>query len=153
MLKMALVAGAVVGLEIGTVGMTMMISGGPKKIIADVPAAPTTAPAPKEVEVKLVEARLPNSQGGGRLYLYDLQVVTTTEETNKAKVTELFAEKEASIRDRIRTIIARSDPKTFSEPGLETLRRQIAYELEQAVGKDLIKEVLIPKCTPIRGEW
>jgi len=153
MIKMAIVAGAVVILEIGTVGITMTMSGGPKHVIAEPLPAPVATVQPKEVEVKLIDARLPNSQAGGRLYLYDLQGVTTTDETNKTTVTELFTEREASIRDRIRTIIASSDPKTFAEPGLETLRRQIAYQLEQAIGKDLIKEVLIPKCTPIRGEW
>ena len=79
-------------------------------------------------------------------------VVAATPEKNKAKLTDLFTEKEAQIRDRIRTIVASSDPKALGEPGLETLRRQIAYQLEQDLGKDLIKEILIPKCTPHRAE-
>jgi flagellar basal body-associated protein FliL len=152
MAKMAVMAAVVVLLEGGTVGLTMMMAGGPKRAIAEVP---TTAPAPaaeKDVEIKVLDTRLPNNTSG-RLYLYDIQVVITTAEKNKAKVTDLFAEKDAEIRDRIRAIIASSDAKSLSEPGLETLRRQIAYQLEQDVGKDLIKEVLLPKCTPQRAEY
>ena len=66
---------------------------------------------------------------------------------------ELLKERSAEIKDKIRTIIASSDRKSLSEPGLETLRRQIMYQLEQDLGKDLIKDLLIPKCTPYRAEF
>jgi len=148
---MIIMAAVVLGLEGGTVGLTMMMAGGPKRVIADVPTSQPVKVVEKDVELKLIDAKLPNALGG-RLYLYDLQVVATTAEKNKTKVSELFTEKEAQIKDRIRTIIASSDPKALSEPGLETLRRQIAYQLEQDLGKDLIKEVFLPKCTPIRAE-
>ena len=42
-------------------------------------------------------------------------------------------DREALIQDRIRTIIAQSDPEKLgggSEPGLETLRRQVKYQLD-----------------------
>ncbi|MCL2646552.1 MAG: hypothetical protein FWD61_06045 [Phycisphaerales bacterium] len=154
MLKMTLMAAIVLALEGGTVGITMMASGGPKKVTAESLPAATTKPASKDVEIELLDAHLPNRlSGGGSLYIYDLQVVTTAEKSNETKLTELCKERKASIQDRIRTIVASADPKTLSEPGLETLRRQIAYQVEEAVGKELIKEVLIPKCTPMRGDY
>ena len=60
------------------------------------------------------------------------------------------------IRDRIRTIIAESDPDKLgggTEPGLETLRRQIKYQLDEIVGEGLIDEVLVPKCIPFRTDY
>lgn len=150
-MKLGVVAAAVVVIEIATVGITMKLSSGPKPVLAEVPATTTKAPVEKDVEVKLIDAKLPNQQSG-KLYLYDMQVVAKVSEKNKDKVTDLLAERESEIRDQLRTIIASSDPKSLGEPGLETVRRQISYQLEQDMGKDLIKEVLIPKCTPFRGD-
>ena len=146
-----LVAGIVVLMEAATVGLTMMMSGGPRRAAADPPTSAPAQAVEKDTEVKLIEAKLPNSKG--RLYLYDLQVFAKVGEKNKDKVTELFNDREAEIKDHIRTIIAGFDQQSLSEPGLETLRRQIAYQLDQDIGKDLVKEVLIPKCTPIRADY
>jgi flagellar basal body-associated protein FliL len=150
-MKMIVAAAVVVLLEAGTVAVTVKLSSGPRPVIAETPATAMAAAVDKDAEVKLVEAKLYNSQSG-KLWLYDLQVVAKVSEKNKEKVSELFAEHESEIRDRIRTIVASSDPKSLAEPGLETIRRQIAYQLEQDIGKELVKEVLIPKCTPIRAE-
>lgn len=150
-MKAIIVAVAIVALEGATVGVTMMMAGGPKRVVADTPA---TAPAEvheKDAEVKLVEAKLPNAKHGpNRLYLYDLSVVAKVSEKEKEKAKGLFEERDAEIKDRIRTIIASSLPEALAEPGLETLRRQIKYQLEHDIGKDIIKELLIPKCTPMR---
>lgn len=150
--KTVLVAGIVVIVEVLTVVLTMMMAGGPRRATAEVPQAAATQEVEKDVEVKLVDTKLPNSQKGV-LYLYDLSVVAKVAEKNKDKVTELLAARDAQIHDRIRAIVASTDPKALTEPGLETLRRQIAYQLEQDMGKELVKEVLIPKCTPIRMEY
>lgn len=143
----------VVLLEGATIGGTMMVSGGPKRAQAiDVPTTAPQAVVEKDVEVPIIEAKLPNAQRG-KLYLYDLQVVAKVSEKNKVSVTELLNERASEIKDRIRTIVASSDPNSLSEPGLETLRRQINYQLEQDLGRDMIKELLIPKCTPFRAEF
>ena len=149
MVKMGIVAAVVLVLEGATVAGTMMLSSGPKKVVAEVPVK-AVEPEQKDVEVDLVKDRLPNNVGG-RLCMYDLQIVAKVNEKDKVKATELFAERDAETRDHVRTIIASSDPKSLNEPGLETLRRQIAYQLAQDLGKDgkdLVKEILIPQCTP-----
>jgi flagellar basal body-associated protein FliL len=154
-LKMGIAAAAVLALEVATVVVTMKMAGGPRKATAEPPAPHKVEVVERDAEVKLVEARLPNSSGG-RLFLYDLQVVAKVSEKNKTRVAELFAERDAEIRDQIRTIVASADPKTLAEPGLEILKRQIAYQLEQDLGKDgkdLLKEILIPKCTQIQVQF
>jgi flagellar basal body-associated protein FliL len=150
--KTVIVAAVVVLLEVATVGVTMMMAGGPRRAVAETPTTAKAEAAEKDVEVKIIDAKLPNAQGG-RLYLYDLQVVAKIGEKSKDKTAELLTEREAQIKDHIRTIIAGFKPESLTEPGLETLRRQIAYQLEQDLGKDLVKEVLIPKCTPFRAEY
>jgi len=155
MMKMIIVAVVVLVLEGGTVGVTMMLSAGPKKVMAEQPATAPAEAVEHDVEVKLIDARLPNSVGG-REYLYILSIAAKVDEKNKVKATELLAERESETKDRIRTIIASSDPKSLAEPGLETLKRQIAYQLDEILGQDgkgLIKEVLIPQCTPQRAEY
>ena len=150
-MKMMIAAAVVVLLEVGTVFVTVKLSSGPKQVMAEQPSTSTAAAVEKDAEVKLFADKLYNQQSG-KLWLYDMQVVAKVSEKNKEKVTGLLADHDSEVRDRIRTIIASSDPKSLQEPGLETLRRQIAYQLEQDIGKELIKEVLIPKCTPIRAE-
>lgn len=154
-MKMIMVGAVVVILEVATVGVTWMMSAGPKR--AHAVEVPTSAPAEvveKSVEIPLFTPpmKLPNAQSG-RLYLYDIELVAVVEEKNKHKMEEMLKEKKAAVLDRIRTIVASSDPKSLSEPGLETLRRQIGYQLEQDLGHDLVKELLIPKCTPFRAEF
>jgi flagellar basal body-associated protein FliL len=145
-MKMAIAAVVVLALEGGTIGVTMKMAGGPQKVTAEVPVA--TQPAERDAEIELIDAKLPNGVSG-RLYVYDLAVVIKVAEKKKPDVTNLCNERKAEIRDQVRTIIASSDPKSLAEPGLETIKRQIGYQLEQDIGKDLIKEVLIPKCTAI----
>ena len=73
-LKMIVAAVVVVVLEVGTVGVTMKLSSGPKPTMAE-SVTTTTAPAPKkDVEVKVIEASLPNNKTG-KLWRYDFAVV------------------------------------------------------------------------------
>jgi flagellar basal body-associated protein FliL len=143
---------AVVLLEGGTVGVMMMASGGPKRVLAEVPATQPKDVVDKDTEMPIIDAKLPNSSGG-HLYMYDIQIVAKVNEKNKARLSEVLTEHAAEVRDKIRTIIASTEKRTLDEPGLETLRRQISYQLEQDVGPDVIKELLIPKCTPFRAEF
>ncbi|MGC4031611.1 MAG: hypothetical protein QM754_07740 [Tepidisphaeraceae bacterium] len=62
----------------------------------------------------------------------------------------------ALIKDRVRTIIAQSDPEKLgggAEPGLETLRRQVRFVLEQIVGDGIIEDVLVPRCIGFRTDY
>ena len=86
--------------------------------MSEVPATAPKEAIEKDAEVKLVDARLPNSVGG-RVFSYDLQVVAKVGEKNKAKVAELFQEKDAGPRSNPRYCRWGSDPASLAEPGLE----------------------------------
>jgi flagellar basal body-associated protein FliL len=71
-------------------------------------------------------------------------------------VKKIITDRDALIKDRVRTIIAQSDPDKLgggSEPGLETLRRQVKYQLDTIIGDGLIDEVLVPRCIPFRTDY
>jgi flagellar basal body-associated protein FliL len=109
----------------------------------------------KTVEVPVVEMRSPNRQNG-HTYFYDVTIVAVTKAEFEAKVKQTVTDRGALIRDRIRTIIAQSDPEKLgggSEPGLETLRRQVKYQLDEIVGEGMIDEVLVPRCIPFRTDF
>jgi flagellar basal body-associated protein FliL len=104
----------------------------------------------KRVELAVVDFRAPNKQAG-RIFLYDVTIVVQIRAEAEEKTKAILTERAALIKDRIRTIIAQSDPEKLgggSEPGLETLRRQVKYQLDEIVGEGIIDEVLVPRCIP-----
>jgi flagellar basal body-associated protein FliL len=107
------------------------------------------------VEIQLLDSRFPNKQNG-RTFLYDIQIFLSCKKETGDKVKSIIADHNALIEDRVRTIIAQSDPDKLgggSEPGLETLRRQVKYQLDEIVGDGLIDDVLIPRCIPFRTDY
>jgi flagellar basal body-associated protein FliL len=142
-----------------------VIAGGPKTASAvelaadtssgkgDGKAGPVDNKAP--VELQLVDFRAPNKTSG-RTFLYDVNIVVTTKTATSDKVKDLISSRDALIKDRVRTIIATLDPEKLgggSEPGLETLRRQVKYQLDQILGDGLIDDVLVPRCIPFRTDY
>lgn len=114
-----------------------------------------SASGKEEVEVPVVDFRAVNKRSG-RTFLYDVSIYLTTQASNADRVKNTISNSDALIKDRVRTIIAESDPDKLgggSEPGLETLRRQVKYQLDQIVGDGLIDEVLVPRCTPFRTDY
>ncbi|MBA3273477.1 MAG: hypothetical protein H0T11_06345 [Chthoniobacterales bacterium] len=109
----------------------------------------------KTLELKVLDFRAPNKQSG-RTFLYDVSIYAVTKSEFETQVTSTITDRTALITDRVRTIIAQSDPEKLgggSEPGLETLRRQVKYQLDEIVGEGMISEVLIPRCIPFRTDY
>ena len=107
------------------------------------------------VEVPVVDLRAPNKQSG-RTFLYDVSIYAVTPAANQDKLKDLISSRDALIKDRLRTIIAEMDPDKLgggSEPGLETLRRQVKFQLDQILGDGLVTEVLVPRCMPFRTDY
>jgi flagellar basal body-associated protein FliL len=111
--------------------------------------------AKKCVELQIVDFRAPNKQSG-RTFLYDVSIYAVVKAEFADRVKQTITDDEALIKDRIRTIIAQSDPEKLgggSEPGLETLRRQVKYQLDEIVGEGMVDEVLVPRCIPFRTDY
>jgi flagellar basal body-associated protein FliL len=107
------------------------------------------------VEVNVVDFKAPNAQNGRR-FIYDTTVFVTIKSDFEQKVKDKIKASDALIKDRMRTIIAQMDPEKLgggSEPGLETLRRQIKTQLEIIIGDGMIDEVLVPRCIPFRADF
>ena len=99
--------------------------------------------------------RAPNKVSS-KTFLYDLEICALTKGEHKDTVETTIKEKKPLIQDRVRTIIAQSDPEKLgggSEPGLETLRRQVKYQLDEILGEGMIEEVLVTKCIPFRTDY
>jgi flagellar basal body-associated protein FliL len=106
-------------------------------------------------EINLVDFKALNKLGG-HSFLYDVSIDVTTKAEFEDRVKENIKENDALIKDRVRTIIAELDPEKLggaSEPGLETLKRQIKFQLDQMWGDGLVDEVLVSRCIPIRTDY
>jgi flagellar basal body-associated protein FliL len=115
----------------------------------------TTDDKAQPVELAVIDFRSPNKVSG-RTYLYDVSIYVSVKPGDADRVKQMIADRGALIQDRIRTIIAQSDPDKLgggSEPGLETLRRQVKFQLDDVLGSGLIQEVLVPKCIPFRADF
>jgi flagellar basal body-associated protein FliL len=109
----------------------------------------------KPVVVKVTEFKAPNKKSGNGL-LFDLKICVVTKAEYEKRIEDAIADKEPLIQDRIRTIIAQSDPDKLSggsEPGLETFRRQVKYQLDEIIGDGMIDEVLVPRMIPFRTDY
>jgi flagellar basal body-associated protein FliL len=114
-----------------------------------------TPNAKSTVEIQVVDFRAPNKMSG-RTFLYDVSIFLVTKSEFADKVKDTISSRDALIKDRIRTIIAQSDPDKLgggSEPGLETLRRQVKYQLDEIIGDGMVDEVLVPRCIPFRTDY
>jgi flagellar basal body-associated protein FliL len=134
------------GAEVVGVGSTTQPSG---------EAGGASATESKTAEVPVVDFRAPNKQSG-RLFIYDVSIYAVVKSDAADRVKQIVTDQDALIKDRVRTIIAESDPDKLgggSEPGLETLRRQIKFQLDQIVGDGMIDEVLVPRCMPFRADF
>jgi flagellar basal body-associated protein FliL len=117
--------------------------------------APAENDPKRTVEIPVADFRAINRRNG-HTFLYDVSVVAIAKFQNAETVKKIVAERVNLIRDRISTIIAESDPEKLNggtEPGRETLKRQVKYQLDILVGEGLIEEVVVPKCIPFRADY
>ncbi|MEM1011344.1 MAG: hypothetical protein AAGI46_03880 [Planctomycetota bacterium] len=107
------------------------------------------------VEVPVDSFRAQN-QLDGRTYLYDVDITVLVKPDVAEEVQATLAASTSLVRDRMTRIVRSIDPQKLNgsaEPGLETLRRQVKYQLDLIVGDGLIEEVLVPRCIPYRTSY
>ena len=165
--KTPVLLGAVMVLEAAVLigGFKMLGGGGPQQaagaeFISEDPGPGAKGsgrggPKKKSAELLVLDFKAPNKVNG-RTFLYDVSIYVVVKARDEQAVKDTLKEREALIKDRVRTIIAQSDPEKLvggAEPGLETLRRQVKYQLDTIVGEGMIDEVLVPKCIPFRTDY
>ena len=102
------------------------------------------------IERQILRFRGPNCKTG-RLVLYDIEITVECDKEDAAAVESIRKQRDAYLRDRLRTIVARADPQYFEEEELQTLKRQIRAVFDEVFGEDKIQRILIPDCTPFRA--
>lgn len=109
----------------------------------------------KVVELPLLEFRATNKMSGKTL-IFDVKMSVNVRAEHEEAVKKSIADRKGLISDRVRTIIAQSDPDKLNgstEPGLETLRRQVRYQLDQILDREgMVEEVLVPGWLPFRAD-
>lgn len=115
----------------------------------DTPLMVTTAPFEESKEFKVAHVRVQNANGA-RAILYSVGVSIRVHHDNELMIEDFLSNRSATIDDAISRIIRSADDGTLSEAGLETLKRQIRFELSSLLGDDtVIEQVLIPEFTPL----
>ena len=110
----------------------------------------TTAPFEESKELEVARVRVQNANGA-RTTLYSVAISIRVHHDDEGMVADFLKNREATINDSMSRIIRSAEEKHLSEPGLETLKRQIHFELNTLLGGEgsLIEHVLIPEFTPL----
>lgn len=110
---------------------------------------PTTQAWSETQEFDVANLRVLN-RNGPRAMLYNVRIVITVHYSKKDKIEEFLNSRKSTIEDSISQVLRSAEEKYMAEPGLETLRRQLRYELNTLLKDDtLIEQVLIPEFTPL----
>lgn len=110
----------------------------------------TTQPFGESKEIEIAKVRVQNTNGA-RPMLYSVTINVQVPSAKESLITEDFLKnRKAAVTDAISRIIRSADGKHLSEPGLETLKRKVKFELGSLLCDDkVIEEVLIPEFTPM----
>lgn len=148
-LTLAIVGGAML-LEGAAIFAGMKMFGHePDPTVGMEPLAPTTKPWEESLEMPVVSVRVPNSNGA-RTMLYSVKVAARVHSKERDEVKEFLERRKSTIEDVISRVIRSAEEKHLAEPGLETLKRQVRFELNTLIGDEhKIEQVLIPECMPI----
>lgn len=114
---------------------------------------PHKAEAIEAVEIELLSKfRVPNDKSG-TLFIYDLDVYVKAPKSKSEAIEKIVSERKGELSDRIARIVRGNDAAVLNEADLKTLRMQIRNSLsELADDPEILSEVLIPRCVPMRAE-
>lgn len=105
------------------------------------------------VEIELLNKfRVPNDKSGA-LFIYDLDLYVKVARAKQPAIEALVNSRKGELSDRVARIIRGNDAAVLNEADLKTLRTQIRNTLGDLAGDpEIIQEVLIPRCVPMRTE-
>lgn len=157
-MKLMLMLGGVLLLEVVTVMVAFSMAGGPKPVSADhADAHKMVDDSNNEAEELVIEDRFANSRRGD-VYLYDTQIFVVVRKKHQEKVKSDLKTMAAQVHTDILTIFRRADPSFMHEDELQTLSRQIKSALDSRLGRDgegqpIVQRVLITRCTEYRVDF
>lgn len=149
----AIVAGLMLTEGVGIFLIMKMVSPAPQ--VARAADEMGTADDPlglnNRVEIVLCDISAFNRKEG-RLFVYNATISVLVDADDQDKIARFVEVREQSIKDRIQVIFRSADPKDLGDPGLESIKRQLVFELNNLLGgKELIRDVLIPKLLQSRA--
>jgi flagellar basal body-associated protein FliL len=157
-MTLALVVGIAVVEGIGFYAATKLLGGGPQAAYGEegqdhVLDGEDSGLLPSSAEIELLSKfKVPNDKRG-RLYIYDFDITLKVPGQREAEVAQLVTERKGEISDRVARLVRAADPALLHEPELKTLRMQIQHAVgEIADDQDIVIEVLIPRCVPLRSD-
>lgn len=104
------------------------------------------------VEMVIADLEAPHIKTG-KAFIYDIRIAVRIRPEGKEAVEKLLASHKEMLMDRLNRIIRAAEPAQLEEDGLEVIRRQMKYELDQALGDEtIIEEVLLPRFIKMRAD-
>lgn len=132
---------------VAIIGAMKMLAPKPAEVSAiEVEHPAEEAEGQKIVEVKVLEARMPNNKTGVT-YVYNTEVYVQVRSKNEEKVSEEVEQFQNEIKSDITAIWRTAEPQYFQEPKLESLTRKVYALLNERFGID--KEKSEPVITKV----
>jgi flagellar basal body-associated protein FliL len=121
---------------VGIVGAMKMLGGNPAEVSAvDVVHPEEAAEGEEIVEVRVLEAKMPNNKSGVA-YLYNTEVYVQVKSKHAEDVEAEVEQFQNEIKSDITAIWRTAEPQYFQEPKLETLTRKVYALLNERFGTD-----------------
>lgn len=154
--KTIIIVLAMLVVEAGVLIGALSMFGGPSKAAAD---DGVVEPSPDEllVEIPVVHEKFNNS-ATGRVWLWDTEVLVQVREKDQAGIEDVLARRQAEIRTGISALVASAQHGYFTEPGRQTLTRQLTDYLREVFKQrgeteSRVVMVLVPKCVGMPADF
>lgn len=118
---------------------------------AELTEDPTQLLEKMDAELPLVDCDAINRKSGQSIVVHiALSVRVAAEDQERAA--KLIGKRQSTTKDRVQMILRSADPQHLNEPNLDTIKRQVKFELDKVLGdEELIREVLITQILQSRS--
>ena len=150
-------------LTLGIVGAIMLLEGVGifvmVRMTRETPASEAGEPAqnPAELldqmdaELALVECDAINRKSGQSIVVH-ISISVRVTAGDQEHAARLIEKRQDTLKDRVQMILRSAEPQHLNEPNLDTLKRQVKFEVDKILEDDkLILEVLIPQILQSRS--
>ena len=104
-----------------------------------------------DAELALVECDAINRKSGQSIVVH-LSISVRVAAGDQDHAATLIERRQDTLKDRVQMILRSADPQHLNEPNLDTLKRQVKFEVDKILGDDkLVLEVLIPQILQSRS--